>query len=245
MQLGIQLYTVRDIIDDDPVGTLEALAKMGYRGVEFAWQYGGLSPLALSRLLRRLNLSACGLHVGLNQILNRGSEAYAYAYALGCRYISTSLQGAVAKDWETTVAQVAKAAEIARAKGLIFTYHNHAQEMQKIHGFRALDYLYARTDPLTIKAEIDVFWVRKGGVEPVSYLSRYAGRVRQVHLKDMRADDMSFTELGTGCMPLRELFRAARHAGAAWMIYEQDQCAGSPLDSARISIENLRALGLA
>jgi len=243
--LGIQLYTVRQLLDDDFKATVKALAEMGYQGVEFAWKYGGMSPDELAAFLNDLGLQVCGMHVSLAEIQDPSSEAYAYARALGSAYLTTSLAGEVAKDWPATIAEAAKAGAAASSAGLTFTYHNHAQEFEKVEGACALDLFYDRTDPKQVQAQLDVFWIKTGGQDPADYIRKYPGRVPQVHLKDMDPVDGGFTEVGEGLIDIPGIYDAARQVGAKWMIVEQDTCKRPPLESARISIENLRKASLA
>jgi len=243
-QLGIQLYTVRDACETDFTGTLQSLARMGYTGFEFAWNYGGMDPEALTAFLKELGVQAAGFHTSLEEIANPDSATYQYARATGGTYLTTSLAGEVAKDWKATIGEVAKAAAVAKAQGFVFTYHNHAQEFEQIDGIYALDLLYQQTDPDAVKAELDTFWIKTGGADPVEYIKKYAGRVPQVHVKDMDAQTKSFTEVGSGILDWDAIFAAAREAGAEWMIVEQDICAGSSVESARKSIEFLQDMGL-
>jgi len=237
--VGIQLYTVRQECKEDFVGTLTALAEMGYDGVEFAWNYGGMSPAELADLLVELRLRPCGLHAPKDQVAAPDSDAYAYARGLGCPFISTSLAGDVEKDWPAAIALVQRAGRAAAQCGIQFTYHNHAQEFQKLGGQYALDVLYARTDPQQVQAELDTHWIARGGLDPAAYIRKYAGRMPQLHLKDI-GPNQEFTEIGAGVLDLPGILAAARDAGAQWIIYEQDRCEGPPLESARVSITNLR-----
>ena len=242
--LGIQLFTVREELKTDFKGTIEALAEMGYDGVEMAGNYGGMDPDELAAFLDTLGLLTAGVHGGTQDLLNPASTAYAYADALGARYVTTSRDRDVDK-WETVIDEIARAAKVAKARGFVFTYHNHAAEFTKFGGKCALDILFERTDPAEVFCEIDTYWVKKGGEDPVAYIRKYKGRTPQVHLKDMDAADQSFTEIGNGIMDLDAIYEAARFAGATWMIYEQDRWKRPALDAARISIGNLKKAGLA
>lgn len=243
-KLGIQLYTVRELCKTDFTGTLSALAKMGYQGVEFAGQYGGMSPDALAAFLGDLGLACCGLHGPLVQMCDPDSQFYACAAAVHSPYVTTSCLQEVAKDWPGAIAKVAEAARVAQKHGLQFTYHNHAQEFQKFDGVYALDMLYQRTDAAQVQAELDTYWIKAGGEDPAAYIRKYPGRVPQVHLKDMDKQDRSWTEIGNGSIDLPAVFAAAEEVGAGWIIYEQDVCKRPALESAQISIENLRKSGL-
>ncbi|NLW50835.1 MAG: sugar phosphate isomerase/epimerase [Candidatus Brocadiaceae bacterium] len=236
--VGIQLYSVRGDCEKDFAGTLKALADMGYDGVEFAWNYGSMPPDELADLLRSLGLRACGLHAPKDQIAAPDSQAYAYAAGVGCPYISVSLAGDVEKDWPAAIALVQEAGRVAAGKGILFSYHNHAQEFHTFDGKYALDALYEQTDPTQVMAELDTHWIARGGADPVAYIRKYAGRVPQLHLKDIGPND-EFIEIGRGVLDLEAVLNAADDAGSKWIIYEQDRCERPALESARISIDNL------
>jgi sugar phosphate isomerase/epimerase len=239
MPVGIQLYSVREDCQKDFEGTLKALAEMGYDGVEFAGNYGGMSPADLAVFLEGLGLRACGIHAPANHVDDAQSESYDYANGIGCPYISTSLAGAVQKDWPGAIELVQRAGRAAAERGVQFTYHNHAQEFAKIDGEYALDMLYAQTDPEQVMAQLDTHWIARGGPDPAEYIRKYSGRVPQLHLKDIGPND-EFIEIGNGVLDLPGVLAAARDAGCKWIIYEQDQCEGPAIESARTSITNLR-----
>ncbi len=235
MKLGIQLYTVRDNCKSDFAGTVKELAGMGYSGVEFAGLYGDMEPDQLSSFLKDLGLVAAGQHVSLDDILNPDSAAYRYAAGLGCPYVTTSLCGEVAKDWKAIIPKCVQAASVAASKGCVFTYHNHAQELMRIDGVTAEDMLFNAPGEHRPAFELDTYWIKKGGEDPVEYIRRYKGRVPQVHLKDMDRADGSFTEVGEGLMDLPAIYKAAGESGAEWIIVEQDVCKRPALESARMS----------
>jgi sugar phosphate isomerase/epimerase len=240
ISIGVQVYTVRDDCKMDFKGTLSALAKMGYQGVELGGDYGGMMPEELAAFLKELRIVCCGIHMPLEHLLGATSESYQYAKVVRSPFVSTSCADEVAKDWPDTIEKLCEAGRVAQSLGLTFTYHNHSQEFRKIGGQYALDLLYQAADPATVQAELDTYWVKKGGEDPAAYIRKYAGRTPQIHLKDMDPGDGSFTEVGYGLMDLPAIFAAAEKGGVRWIIYEQDTCKRPPLESARITIENLR-----
>jgi len=128
--------------------------------------------------------------------------------------------------------------------GMAFCYHNHSFEFQKFDGEYGLDILYGNSCPACLKAQLDTYWVQHGGENPAAYITKYSGRVPLVHLKDMTAgENPTFTEIGNGILDWPAIFTASEAAGTEWFIVEQDVCAGPSLDSARISFENLVAMG--
>jgi len=245
MPLGLQVFTVREELKTDFKGTMKTLAEMGYQAVELGGNFGGMSPSELAAFLRSLGLATCGIHTSTKELRNPDSDLYTYAAALECPYLTTGLMHEVEKNWDNAIRDIAASAKVATAKGFTFTYHNHDPEFIKFGGKYALDILFERTDPKIVQAEIDTYWVKKGGEDPVAYIRKYKGRVPQIHLKDMDPVDQSFTEVGNGNMDLEAIYDAARFAGAKWMIVEQDRWKRPALEAAEISIDNLKARGLA
>lgn len=243
--VGLQLYTVRETLIRDFKGTLQQIAEFGYKGVEFAGQYGDMEPEALAAFLKEIGLKCCGQHASDKAIQDPASKIYGYAKALGCPYLTTSGCGQVDKDWPGAIETYRQCGAIAKANGCQFTYHNHSQEFTKFDGVYAEDMLFQKTDPSEVQAELDTYWIRRGGPDPVAYIAQYAGRVPQIHLKDMNPITCNITEVGTGLMDLKGIFKVAKEVGAKWIIVEQDTCPGPELDSVRLSMENLKKAKLA
>ncbi len=243
-QLGIQLYTVRDLTGDDVFkDTLAALAELGFEGVEFAWRYGGMPPAELAAFLQSLGLACCGLHVQLEELLDPGHVVYDYATACGSPYITTSLCAQV-DGWGDLLPQVGAAAETARSHGLQFTYHNHWQEFVTFDGSYALDVMKEQTDPALVQFELDLGWITKAGVEAMGYWHDYAGRVPQIHLRDYSAARETVCDIGDGFIDVAAVVEQARAMGTRWLIYEQDAYPVSPLASAEVCARRCRAAGL-
>ena len=243
MKLGIQLYTVRDACKQNFEGTIDALVGMGYPGVEFAWEYGALTPDELARFLDDRSVVACGWHAPIDDLLDGDSDTYAYARAVRTPFISVSLAHEVAHDWDRAIGLVRDAGATARELGLTLTYHNHVQEFDKIDGACALDLLYAATDPNVVQAQLDTHYIKRGGLDPASYIRSHANRVRQVHLKDLHRNRISHTEVGSGILDIPGIWQAALECNVPWIIVEQeaDFINGSSLDSARVSFDYLRS----
>lgn len=240
-KIGIQLYTLREQLNRDFLGCLKELASMGYEGVEFAGMYGGLTPEQLAKELREINLSVCGMHLPIAAIMDPNSDAYCYAKALDCKYLVTSLAGDFIDNFEEVVNNCRQAGQVAAEQGRCFVYHNHAQEFQKINGVCALDLFYKQTSTEQVKAELDTYWIKKGGEDPVTYLKKYAERSPLIHIKDMDKIDGSFAAVGTGSIDLPGVISIAFNSIAEWLIYEQDACSSDPLECARTSIYNIKA----
>lgn len=242
MKIGIQLYTIREPLKQDFKGVMRDLARLGCDGVEFAFYFGDMEPDELAAFLKETGISTCGMHVNAKEFDNPANQTFDYARALGCKYVTISHGGPFRDTLEDTIRICAKAGKEAAAQGLTFTYHNHAAEFEKINGEYALDILFQRTDPVQVQAELDVYWIVKGGECPVRYIKKYAQRLPQIHMKDMAKDEEIFTELGQGRIDLPAVVAAARGTVCQWLIYEQDVCQRPQFESAKISLEYLRRI---
>ncbi len=233
-RLGIQLYTVRDLTGEATFGsTLEALAGLGFEGVEFAWKYGGMTPTALAAFLNSLGLACCGLHVKLDELLDPHHTVYEIALATGSPFITTSLAGREA-EWPTLLPQLSRAGRIAAEKGLQFTYHNHWQEFNAAPGASAFDRLVAATDPAQVGLELDLGWAQKAGRDPLALWRQLGARIPQVHLRDYDTAANQVCDVGDGFIDVRRTFAQARELGTRWLIYEQDRYPDSALESCRV-----------
>ena len=111
-------------------------------------------------------------------------------------------------------------------------YHNHDFEFKKANGKYLLDYLFESADPELVKAEVDVYWVRHGGEDPVHHLRKYRGRCSSLHMKDMTRDNRkTYAPVGTGQLNFPEIIRTAKEIGAVWFVVEQDEADQPVLDA--------------
>jgi sugar phosphate isomerase/epimerase len=250
LPVALQLYTVRDHASEDFVGTLKQVAGIGYAGVEFAGVTGGLSPKELKALLDDLGLKMAGSHTGLEVLESDPNEAVDFAKTMDTEYITVPYladnRRKTAEDWSQTAASMNRIGSQLKGLGLQLCYHNHSFEFQKFDGKTGMDILYGASDPELVKAEVDVYWVQHGGEDPVEFLKRYKGREPLIHMKDMANDEKrSFAEVGTGILDMPAIVEAATAGGAKWLIVEQDVCPGDPMESVRISFQNMKEQGWA
>lgn len=243
--ISVQLYTLREYTEKDLIGTLEKVAELGYKGVEFAGFFN--YPAAeVKAALDRLGLKATGSHTGLDLLKNNLEEVIEYNLTIGNKYVSC--------PWETFASKedyVAKAkffnevGQKLKERGITFCYHNHAHEFESFDGEYGLDILYKETSPENLKAEMDTYWVTRAGLNAPDYVRKYTGRCPLVHLKDMEpGEDKHFAEVGEGIIDIKAIVEAGVEGGAEWFIVEQDVCKRPALESIKISINNLRKMGL-
>lgn len=247
LPIGLQLYTLRNEMEQDVVSTLEKVAELGYQGVEFAG-YFGQSPDSLRDLLSRLSLKAISSHASMQRLKDHLEEEIAMCVAIGSRYVVCP--GISREDRDALPESVAFLVECANRfaeHGIGFAFHNHWAEFEETYGGRLwFDAFFGSTPAERMKIELDVCWITRAGYDPLEYLRKYAGRVPLLHLKDMRRlpdGEVQTVELGRGDMDLPAIMAAAAETGSEWLIVEQDDCEGQALESVRMSREWLRTQG--
>lgn len=246
MNIGLQLYTLRDETAKDFRGTLRKVAELGYEGVEFAG-YGDIPAEEMKTLLQELGLKAIGSHVGLHLLREDAQKEIDYLKTIGakymmCLYVAPEERGV--EDWKRLFPYLQEVGELAREQGLIFGYHNHDFEFEaKVEDEFVFDAMYSATTPDAVQVEMDVCWVQFAGQDPLEYISKYAGRLPLLHLKDFSKEadgSMKTLELGQGSVNLPGVIQAASDAGTEWLIVEQDVCQNPPLQSVENSMNWLK-----
>ncbi|MHC5034574.1 MAG: sugar phosphate isomerase/epimerase family protein [Planctomycetota bacterium] len=244
--VALQLYTVRDQLAADYVGTLKRVKEIGYDLVQLTGQVPFDAP-QMRDVLDEVGLSVAGIHVGLDKLQAELGHWIAYCKTLGtpdlvCPYLPEQHRG-TQEDWLAVAALLDGVGARCADQGVRLSYHNHSFEFVKFDGKFALDLLYENTSPEHLYAEIDTYWVQHGGADPVEYIRKYSGRLPILHIKDMSADESrTFAEIGMGILDWPAIHQAAVEAGVEFYCVEQDTCPGDPFDSARISWEFMREL---
>lgn len=249
-RLALQLFTVRQELERDYVGTLRAVAAMGYPAVQMAW-FSSAAPetTELRRVLDDLGLAVAGCHILLEELEQRLEWEVERSLALGTRdvvipWLHPGRRPSDRAGWQRLGDLVGQLGERSRALGARLSYHNHDFEMVRVDGEVAMDVVLAACDPAVVLFEPDVYWLRAAGVDPASYIDQHAGRCPLIHLKDMTAGPTpTFAEVGEGIIDFGPIFHAAEAQGAEWYIAEQDWTARPPLEAAALSLKHLRAWG--
>ncbi len=176
-QISLQLYTVREHTARDMPATLRRLAEIGYTAVELAG-YGGLSPRDLRAILDDLGLRVSGAHVPLDSWETDPEAVISDMHTLGCTHAVLPIIPPERRD-EEAVARLAESfnrwGELCRPEGVTFSYHNHAFEFAPSGETTMWDTLLSETDPDLVHLELDLYWVRYGGVDPESVLREPRG----------------------------------------------------------------------
>lgn len=241
---GLQLFTVRDALAADPDGTLRRVADAGYREVELAG-LAGMTATAFQQRLKRHGLAVPSIHAGYDSLRGDLDGVVREARTFGASFIVCPSidvkKRRTADGWKRACQTLARAGRVLRGHGLALAYHNHDYEFVPFaDGATPFDLLLRETDPEDIKLELDVYWVARGGLDPVRCLRDNAGRVALLHLKDLGQNGAT-VELGAGVLALEQIVRTALAIGTKHLFVEQDDSA-DPLRSIGTSLRFLEGL---
>jgi sugar phosphate isomerase/epimerase len=254
-RIGVQLYTVRDLMKTDFEATLAKVGAIGYSEVEFAG-YFEHEPKDVRAMLDRHDLKSPSEHVSYEVVQNKWQETLDAAHVVGqnfivCPSIDDS-QRKVTAGWKKAAEVFNRAGEASQKAGIQFAYHNHTWEFEPLTdggGKFAYDILLSETDPKLVKMEMDLCWITIAGQDPITYFNRYPGRFPLVHVKDwtkgpdgkMGEKDGHMADVGSGAINWKRLFAQSKKAGIEHYFVEHDEPTSS-LDSLRNSYQYLRDL---
>jgi sugar phosphate isomerase/epimerase len=243
--IALQLYTLRDLCKDDFVPTLEKVAKIGYKAVEFAG-FHGMTPGELRTILDELGLSACSAHMPMPNEDN-ASELIEYCQTLRISRLITGPGGPIKTISEVMacVAKQRKAVELLKGSGIALGLHNHWQEFEPLHDGRLPEDVMIQSIP-ELFAELDVYWVTVGGQDPADTVARMRKRTPLLHIKDgMVEPRQPMKPIGQGVLDMPSIIAAADPSILEYLIIELDSCDIDPLEAVEESYNYLVGNGLA
>ena len=244
--IGLQLYTVRDLMQKDVQYTLKQVAAVGYREVEFAGLFDKKAT-TVAKWLRENKLTSPSSHIPLDRLKNGIQAVVDDCHTLGndfivCPFIDESMRKS-ADDWRRIAGDLNKIADQVQRAGMRFGYHNHDFEFKKLPtGEMGYDILLKECDPKLVKMEMDLYWITKGGQDPLAYFAKWPGRFPLVHVKDMSGSG-EIVNVGEGRIDWNKIFAKRREAGIEHLFVENDH-PKSPIEDIRVSYNYLSKLGL-
>lgn len=285
-KIGVQLFSVPKLLDKDFAGTLKMLAQMGYKEVELygpfpfstqsahdRWNavtpslgfkgsgYFGHTAKEIKQILADNGLTSPSIHTDLDTLKNRMGELGEAGHLLGHKYVGLpAIPDELRKNldaYKRIADDFNKIGEAAKKVGLRFAYHNHGYGLVEMEGKVPVELLLERTDPQLVFMEMDLYWTTAGGVDPMTYLTKYANRYKLLHIKDMAkkvrfpgdGGDASqwiglfqyMTDAGSGVLDLKSIMTKAQAIGVEHFIVEQDMVA-TPETSLKKSFDFLSKL---
>jgi sugar phosphate isomerase/epimerase len=229
--LGLQLYTVRDLMAEDVAATLALVAEVGYLEVEFAG-YFDRAPAEIRRLLDDAGLAAPSSHIGYDQFATGVDAVIEQAKAVGHEFVIVPWideQQRTLDDWRRHAENFNRWGEACAQAGLKFGYHNHEFEFVETEGRIPYDLLLEETEPELVAMELDLAWARAGNADPVACFERWPGRFPLCHIKDYGGG--AEVDIGEGDVDFARIFASRKTAGLVHGFVERDHP-----DDARASI---------
>jgi len=220
------------------------VAQIGYKEVEFAG-YFNHTPADVKAILDRHGLSAPSTHIPFESD-EQWKAALDAAKTIGHEYIVMPWIPAERRmtldAWKQIAADLNRAAEAAHAAGIQFAYHNHDFEFQRMEGQIPYDVLLQSTDPKLVQLEIDLYWITKGGQDPLAYFARWPGRIPLVHVKDSAGPpEHKMVDVGKGTIDWKRIFAKKDQAGIKHFFVEHDQ-PPQPFEDIAVSYRYLKNL---
>ena len=258
--IGIQLYSVRDEMKKDPLGTLQKVAAMGYKNVEHAnyvnGKFYGYEPKEFRKVIDDLGLAMPSGHTVMggqhwdatkNDFTDVWKKTVEDAALLGQKYVvSPWLDVSLRKsfdDCKRFMEVFNKSGELCKKSGMKFGYHNHDFEFSlRLTSVKVYDIIMQNTDPNLVAQQLDIGNMYNGGGRAVELLKQYPGRFELMHVKDeIKGEKEAYesTVLGTGIIGVADVLKlAAQSGGTTQYIIEQESYQGkSPLDSIKMDLD--------
>jgi sugar phosphate isomerase/epimerase len=243
---GLQLYTVRDIFEKDPKGTLKQIASFGYKQVEGyereAGIFWGMTNMEFKRYMDELGMAFISTHCDIEKNFEKKVND---AAAIGMKYlIYPSIDPPkTIDDYRRFCEKFNYSGELCKKAGIRFAYHNHDFDFKPVNGQIPQDIFMQHTDPSLVDFEMDIYWVVTAGQDPLHWLQKYPNRFRLCHIKDRvkgstKREDTC--DLGTGSIDFPRILKQLRKNGMQYFIAEQEHYPVSPLNSIEADAEYMK-----
>ncbi len=247
--LAIQLYTVRDAISQNLERTLEKLAALGYTELEiygYDRTFFGKNKTEFKSILKNTGLKVISSHhtTGITDksqgtLLNNWEQSVEDLHFIGADYMVCSYLFPEERSighYKKLPELFERSGKMTKKAGIQFAYHNHDFEFEKFdENQNVYDFLLENTFPELVKMELDLYWISKAGIDPLTYFERFPGRFPLWHVKDMEKGSKDFTEIGSGTIDFKRVFEARKKAGLKHWFVEQDSGNKDIFESIRIS----------
>lgn len=236
--VGIQLYTLRELVAKNPASVYENIAAAGYKEVEMFGlgadgKFFGLTSAETKNIFKANGLKSPSGHYMPEKFLfdsGNGDDVKMIcdaANVLGNKYFIIPWMSPERRknieQYKALAGRINKAAEMCKAAGLQLAYHNHDFEFDNMNGQTGYDVLMNETDKDLVKFELDLYWVVRAGLNPVDLFKKQPGRFHLWHVKDMnKADKTQNTEVGNGSVDFKTIFANAKLSGVKHYMMEQE-----------------------
>ena len=257
--VGLQLYTIRDAMAADAIGSLKKLSDLGYKNLELAnysdGKFYGFAPKELKKMVNDLGMEIISSHTQVEAagITIDNAQKMADDHAeLGVKFCVQPWVNEPDRNIESYKKMIGdwnEVGKIMKGVGIQFGYHNHNFEFANIDGIVPYyDIFMPEMDADLITMELDLFWANKAGQDPIAMFNKYPGRFQLLHFKDMKTNQEPFFEVikddvcsvGAGVIDFKKILTVKEVAGMKYLLVEDDnQGNGKPFEALEVSISNL------
>jgi sugar phosphate isomerase/epimerase len=246
---GLQLYTLRDILPNDPKGVLTQVASFGYKQIEgyegSKGLFWGMKNTEFKKLMDDLGMKFVSSHCDIKKDFERKVDE---AAAIGMKYLICPYLGPQKKidDFKEAAETFNKKGELCKKHGLRFAYHNHDYSFAPLDGQLPQDVMMQNTDKDLVDFEMDIYWVVTAGQDPIKWINKYPGRFKLCHIKDRKKDvplsnREASVDLGKGQIDFKKILKAGQKKGMSYFIVEQEKYEGTtPLEAAKADAAYLK-----
>jgi sugar phosphate isomerase/epimerase len=248
LPVGLELFSVRNELQKDLMGTVRAVAKMGYQDVEFFSPYFAWKPdyaKEVRKMMDDAGIRCLSTHNGPESFKPEGlPHAIELNNILGSQFIVLASAGRVSTldGWKEVAGRLNEGAEKMKAASLRAGYHNHQLEFTALDGKRPMEVLAANTTP-DVMLQLDVGTCIEAGSDPVAWIEQNPGRIRSMHCKDWSRERGYKVLVGEGVAPWKKLFEAAeRTGGIEFYLVEQEGSDYPELETAQRCLASFRKL---
>ncbi|TVR28872.1 MAG: sugar phosphate isomerase/epimerase [Balneolaceae bacterium] len=246
---GLQLYTLRDVIADDPEAVLRQIAEFGYKQIEsYAGPMGiywGMGNTGFKQLMDELDMTMISSHTNVFEDFERQANE---AAEIGVEYLICPWIGRqeTLDDYKEMADRFNQIGEQANAAGIKFAYHNHEYTFEEMDGEIPQTVLMERTEPDLVEHQMDIYWYAVAGQDAAEWIRKYPNRFTTCHVKDLvNGDNPESTILGTGTINFPELLPVAKENGMKYFIVEQEAYTGTtPMDAVRENALYMKELNI-
>ena len=247
--VGLELYSVREELKKDLLGTVKRVGQMGYQCVEFYSPYMEWSTdqaKEVRKVLDDLGVKCYSTHNGLNALKPEGiQKAIDLNGILGSKYVVAASAGRVngLDGWKGVAGVLTEASETLKKAKMQTGFHNHQVEFKAIDGKRPIDVL-AENTPKNVILQMDVGTIVEVGEDPIAYMKKNAGRIKSIHCKDYSKDGKGYHVLfGEGSAPWKEIFATAEKVGGVeFYLIEQEGSDYPPFETVERCLANYRKM---
>ena len=247
---GLQLYTLRDVLPNDPKGILKQVASFGYKQIESYEHkdlgiFWGMKNTEFKKLMDDLGMTIISSHCDINTDFDRKA---AEASEIGMKYLLCPWLGPQKKidDFKKFAETFNQRGETCKKNGIRFGYHNHDYGFLALEGKMPQDVLMQNTHKNLVDFEMDIYWVVTAGQDPIAWFDKYPGRFKLCHIKDRKkgaplSQRDASVDLGTGSIDFKKILKDAGTKGMEYYIVEQEAYENTtPIDAAKADAQYLK-----